>query len=174
MPLITQAEYARQRGVSRAYINKLTKQGKIPTEGQKIDSDKADAALNQSSLNPPRVDKPRTIVKPEHRSPERAPIVAAPRTPSYLQARTYNETYKAKMAELDYKKACGQVAEIGIFQRALEKSNAIIKQKLTGLPTKMAAELTNISSTAVVKGKLESEVLEILAELKNSVATLIE
>lgn len=45
MPLITQAEFARQQGFSRAYVAKLTKQGTVILEDGKVNVEQAELAL---------------------------------------------------------------------------------------------------------------------------------
>ena len=43
--LVSQAEYARQRGVSRQYVGQMVAKGILKLTGSKVDTDQADAAL---------------------------------------------------------------------------------------------------------------------------------
>lgn len=81
---------------------------------------------------------------------------------------------EADRAALKLARERKEVALISDFQCALEKHNAVIKQKLTSLPVKMAGELVNIDNKATIKDKLEAEIVEVLAELRNTPEKLLE
>ena len=53
---ISQAEFARRRGVTRGFINKLVKQGKLPLHDRKLDFEECEKIL--SNLRDPRQPKP--------------------------------------------------------------------------------------------------------------------
>jgi hypothetical protein len=49
VPLLSQKDYARRRGVTPQYVNKLVRQGKILLVGKKVDIKQADAAIKAFS-----------------------------------------------------------------------------------------------------------------------------
>jgi hypothetical protein len=146
MLLVSQREYARRKGCSAQYINKLVKEGKIPNEGGKIDPELADAALAQSRLL-------------------RMPSPAGAQRVSYAQARTVSETYKAKRAKLLYEKLSGSLVSLADVKRAQKQSNAIIRAKLLSIPTKLAPRLAGKHSAVELKAILQTEIYEVLREL---------
>jgi hypothetical protein len=98
---MTQAEYARHRGVTRQAVGKLVAAGKIKLHNGKIDAAEADFALGESieRLN--------------------SPAVEAREAPGLTRARTVTEVYRARMAELQYERALGNlVATEGVADAA--------------------------------------------------------
>jgi hypothetical protein len=92
---MTQAEYAKHRGVARQTIHKMVKAGKIPVGNDgKIDAAAADFALGE---NRARIDEPQAS------APQTAESIGLTR------ARTANEVYKARIAQLEYQKRLGNV-----------------------------------------------------------------
>jgi len=146
--LISQREYARRKGWTSPYINKLVKQGKIPNEGGKIDPEKADAALAANRVAPAR--------------PKQQP---GPMPVSYVQARTVSETYKAKKEKLLYERLTGKLVSLADVKRAQEQSNAIIRAKLLSIPTKLAPRLAGKHTAVELKAILQTEIYEVLREL---------
>ena len=61
MMLVSQAEYARQRGVSRQYVGQMVAKGIIGLSNRKVDTERADAAL--AALREPA--RPERRVKPD-------------------------------------------------------------------------------------------------------------
>ena len=74
--LISQSEYARQRGVSRQYVNRLVRQGVIALENGKIDPARADAAL-AARRDPARPERRKAINTDVQRAAETRPQDAA-------------------------------------------------------------------------------------------------
>src|SRR5216683_2506877 len=91
---MTQAEYARHRGVTRQAINKLVKGGSIElTPGGKIDAAAADRKLGEV--------RERIVAAEE-------PETASPAAVKKLtEAKTDTEVYRARAAQLDYEERIG-------------------------------------------------------------------
>jgi hypothetical protein len=100
-PFMTQAEYARHRGVTRQAVGKFVASGKIQLHNGKIDAAEADLALGQTieRVNSPPID--------------------SREAPGLTRARTVTEVYRARMAELQYERALGNlVAADGVADAA--------------------------------------------------------
>jgi hypothetical protein len=96
---MTQAEYARYRGVSPQAINKQVKAQKIPLRPNgKIDVAAADRTLGET--------RERVTLRDDVDEPPRA---APPEAPGLTKAKTATEIYKAKLARLDYEKKTGEL-----------------------------------------------------------------
>lgn len=93
---MTQAEYARHRGVTRQAVHKLVAAGKLPVieRGGKLMINAADADFALGA--PPRAAAP----------------AAAPAVESNIgltKARTATEVYRARMAKLEYERLLGRL-----------------------------------------------------------------
>lgn len=104
MELMTQADYARHRGVTRQAVNKAVGSGKIPVHGDKkqIDPAEADRAMG---LNVARV-----LADDGEEGPARQD--AAPTTSGLTRAKTATEVYRARLAELEYNERLGKLRPI--------------------------------------------------------------
>jgi|GEM_PF-3382622 len=111
---MTQADYAKHRGVKRQTIHKMVKAGKIPVGNDgKIDAAAADFALGE---NRARIDEPRTVS-------------AQPAESTGLtRARTVNEVYKARIAELEYQKRLGNaLPKDGVVEAASTCGEVVVR-----------------------------------------------
>lgn len=157
--MMTQAEYARHRRVSRQAISKLVKAGRIPVDGNgKIDPAAADFALGEDRS---RIDEPRA---------------AAPGESSGLtKARTATEVYKAKLAQLQYEKALGNVVSTeGVTQAAIACVEVVqrVVRRVSGLAEELAAVALKdgVPGTRVRLKQAEREILEQLSQAFDNLA----
>lgn len=116
MELMTQAEYARHRGVSRQAVNKAIDAGKIPTherDGKKklIDPAEADRAMG--------VNVSRVLADDDERETAAAP--RAPEASGLTRARTATEVYKARIAELEYNERLGKLRAVDDVTAAAQR-----------------------------------------------------
>lgn len=106
---MTQAAYARHRGVTRQAVGKAVGSGKIPVHPQKdgtklIDPAEADRAMG---LNVSRV----LADDDDGDAPPRPDAAAAPSS-GLTRARTATEVYKARIAELEYNDRLGKLRSV--------------------------------------------------------------
>lgn len=73
---------------------------------------------------------------------------------------------EANRAELKLLAEQGKLVPIEWVRNKQEKANYIIREKLLGLPTKMAPVVMGLKKISQVKAKLETEVHEVLEELR--------
>ena len=146
MQTMTQADYARHRGVNPSRINVLVKKGEIPVvktrDGPRIDVKGADAILNEKV----------GAKMPPNMPPQTSPGLAAAAghinaTPSGLaRARTATEVYKARLNQLRYEERIGQLVKAEDLVRSMEQCAEMVVRHLDRIPTKaeeMAAAFTS-------------------------------
>lgn len=141
MELMTQAQYARHRGVSRQAIGKLKKAGKIPVRKDgRIDPAEADHALGetQERINVP--DEPAAGGYVERESS------------ALTKAKTATEAYRAKVAQLDFEQRIGRLVAIEDVTRSMARCAELIVRELDQLPSRsddLCAAFTAGGSKAV-------------------------
>lgn len=156
---MTQAEYARHRGVSPPAINKLVKAGKIALdENGKIDAAEADFKLGEdrSRINQRDVDAP-------------GDDEARPGGVSGLtQARTVGAVYDAKMAELKWRAMAGELVRVpAVSEAAMQLIEACQRSvRLSGHADALLAAALKDGATGIrmVLRAMEREVLTRLCE----------
>ena len=186
MELMTQAEYARHRGVSRVAITKLVQNGRIPASAftvdpkdnkRKIDPAAADHALGETrqrillSADPDDdggdeggaggVD-PTFGSNAGTRSPQSDGIARL------TQARTATEIYRARTAELDYDQKVGKLLAVEDVTRSMEKCAAVIVRELEQLPN-FADEI----AAAIARDGLQGARI-VLKNISRNVRTALE
>ncbi|WP_440640266.1 hypothetical protein ACSHT2_02675 [Bradyrhizobium sp. PUT101] len=149
---MTQAEYARHRGVSRQAISKLIGNGKIPPSAivpgengaRLINPAVADHALGEGRervlLDPSETDDlladvegaapaPRAISPAPSARPEQHENIAA-----LTKARTETEVYRAERARLELEEKRGKLLKVEDVVASMEKCGAVIVRELEALP----------------------------------------
>lgn len=133
MENLTQAEYARHRGVKPPHINRLVKAGKIPVnENGRINAADADFALDGSAERP-RVSESAS-----------GSAFGESHSSRLTQAKTGTEVYRARLAQLEYEERVGKLVPISDVQRSMERCAEIIVRDLERLPA-LAEDLTVIA-----------------------------
>ena len=131
--LMSQVDYARHRGVSKQAVGKMVRDGRIPTQlhaGRKmIDPAEADFALGAS--------RSRVSSGPDEASGRTGPERDARTSSSGLtKARTDTETYRAKIAELEYNERVGRLIPLDDASRAMERCAEMMVRAIDQLPTR--------------------------------------
>lgn len=148
---MTQAEYARHRGVSRAAISKLVGRGRIPStaidEQGRINPVAADLALGEARQRvllaeagavdeaaigadddgDDAVDLGQAIARPA------API--NPALAELTKQKVSTETYRAELLRLEHQQKIGQLLPIEDVTAAMQKCAGVIVRELDQLPT---------------------------------------
>lgn len=167
MTLISQNEYAKQRGVSREAVRQHVASGKITLIDGKIDPVVADAQWAANVRNP----KPFT--QPKAADP--LPDSAIPQTVYDLHlARAKRETHEANIAEMKERQYAGELVEL----QAVEKANADIfvqtRNALERIPDKLAERLAAESDPFACRELLTTEIEQTLTDLATALATLAD
>ncbi|MDF1734945.1 MAG: hypothetical protein P1U37_06640 [Minwuia sp.] len=140
MSFVSQADYARRRGVSRQAISKAVATLGIPKDDKgRIDPDVADRMRGENS------DPSQEFVRPGPDMPSPAAVSEAPSAAdgdrqSYRDARAEREHYQAQTARLEYEKRMGQLLPRDMVVDAMSQAGTEIARALDALP-QLADEL---------------------------------
>ena len=154
MTLISQREFARQKGCSVQYVNKLVKEGRIKLTEGKIDPETANAAMS-SRLTPPRA----PAIETQYNKNVISKADTGPTPNSYLAARTFHETYKAKREKLLYEQLQGKVVDSDKILEAANSAFANCRVRMRGLAKSMAPILASHTSPAEIE-KIMADAIE--------------
>jgi hypothetical protein len=129
---MTQAEYARHRGVTRQTIHELVGKGKIP---YRVDDD--DTKL----INPADADfalgEARERVDDDDEDENTDGFAARPAPePTLTRARTATEIYRARIAELQYQRLRGELAPVADVKDAADRCALALVAELEQLPAR--------------------------------------
>lgn len=145
--LISPAEYARRRGVSRAAVTKAIRTGRITLIGDKLDPHVADVQW-QRNTHPSQA-----IRKALAQAHVRTPAAAAPASPappapggaerddSYLDGRRREQLARAALAELELAEKHGRLVNAEQLRPAYQQMIVSFRTELLALPGKIKAEV---------------------------------
>lgn len=176
MPTMTQADYARHRGFSRQYINRLVQAERIALDAEgRIDPAQADTAL-ESQADPARGmgDDGRRPPDSIGETPPAGQGAPGPAVPSFSEVRIRREEWKTKQAELDYKKQTGELLDRRETIEAAITAGRKIRGSLDLVPG-MAAEITAAAmgaGEAGVKALLRRKVRSLEEDIAAALAVL--
>ncbi|PJK29944.1 hypothetical protein [Minwuia thermotolerans] len=176
MAPVTQAGYAETRGVTRQYINKLTKEGRLRTIGPRkmIDPAEADQVLGYATEAAPDEEAPPAAAPVLDPDPEPGPSPRpAPATPAdsagmnYTRARAATETFRAKQAELELKQRMGQLLPRDMVVEAMSEAGVRIARHLDRLvrDADEIAEVAGRGGAREVRQMLRQKVRQLRAEI---------
>jgi transcriptional regulator with XRE-family HTH domain len=160
--LISQAELARRLGVSRQYVNRLVRSGKLELEGKKIDAAKAVAALRQvrDPARKYKTDEPADLDQP---APQPEP--AAKRQPTFAEAKTMKEVYLARMARLKYEEEAGKLVPKADVEARAADIGMVVKQNILSIPSRLMDQLADETDPREINAILEAELRRALEQL---------
>jgi len=129
---LSQSKYAEHRNVTKSYITRLVKEGRLHLIKGKLNVEMSDAELDNKSKD----DK----------------------APNYWSEKALHEKAKRELAELDLKLKSNQVVEVDQIGDHLDKIFSAVRQKLLGLPSKIAPLVQAEESVGGVRIVLESAI----------------
>jgi len=140
--LVTQAQYARHRGVTRQAVSKMVQAGRIPTHGRQrlIDPAEADVALEDTNARLRPADNLRLLEMP------------SVGVGSLTKMRTALTGFEARRAELRLRKEMGQLLEVEDVTRSMQACGAVIVRAIDDLPNhadRLATAFTRAGVDAV-------------------------
>ncbi len=172
--LISQAEYARRKGVSRQYIHRLITQGKIPIDEEKrIDPDIADAVLAEMAdparrLNDEPEDEDATI--PEETYTEGGGAPTGNGHTSFAKFRSAREGYQAKLAQLDYEERAGKLVKKDDVEREAFDAARLMRDRFLSLPQELAGTLVNMTDEKEIIKYLRGKIRDALMDASNDIS----
>ncbi len=137
--LLTQKQFAEQRGWSKQYVNQLVKQGKIPLTNGLIDPAAADVALTQSR-DSSRQGRFRTDAM-HHEAEENDSSVPAGAPKSFVRARTVRENYRALREKAEYDLRIGELVNYREVQAAAQDAGVATRDCIMALAPDIATAI---------------------------------
>jgi hypothetical protein len=166
--LVSQAEYARQRGVSRQYVGQMVSKGIIWLLNRKVDTDQADAAL--AALREPARPERREQHEPAVATPVPLPTATIPATTSdlptlLLKSRIKSEVERAKLLEIKARVEAGKYIAVDDVKAAAFNRARVVRDALLNIPERLAAMLAAEADERRVHQILALEIRAALEEL---------
>ena len=140
---LSQSKYAEHRNVTKGYIGRLGKEGRLHLIKGKLNVEMSDAELDNKSND----DK----------------------APNYWREKALHEKAKRELAELDLKLKSDQLVEVDQVGEHLDKIFSAVRQRLLATPSKIAPLVHAEESVGGARIVLESAVFEVLSELSEYV-----
>ena len=173
--MMTQAEYARYRGVSRQAVSKAVRAGRIVlSEEGRIDPEAADASWRRNTdpskpsnsvAGDPRGAVPRT--RRSIRQAQHATTTNSSSGPDYHVSRAVRETYLAKLVRLEYELKTGKLIDAEESRHAAFQDNRRVRDLLLAIPDRTAAQLAACSELAECHRLLAAEIRRACEELSD-------
>lgn len=178
---VSQREFARRIGRSHVWVNRLVHEGRLPSnergqiplsEGleawrhsqQPGDDIRREAAAKQRAKAASQKKKSTSEQLPNVEVPTSGPTVARVNE-AYNRARLAEKTYQAKLRELEYKEASGELIPAGEVEDDASKTGAEVRERLMALPPRVAA---------ICEGKQAREIERIIEEAINETLTALQ
>lgn len=162
---LSQAEYAKHRGVSEAAVSKAIKAKRITlTQDGRIDPVAADAQWAANSRV--RAGTGRSPA-PSTRDPSEGADegVEKPGSNDYWDARSRREMAEAETAEMELAKLKGELIEVKAVENVWSKTCSAVREHLLQVRARLAPQLAAESDPFKVDQLLEAEHNQALAEL---------
>ena len=166
MPLIKRSEFADAHGWHRSYVSRLVQQGVVmlTTDGL-VDSEDADRRI-AAARDP----------KKQHVTDRHAKARAGGRPPpardrnasinaTYHQAKTFREGFEARLAQLKYEKAIGELIPAADVQRHVYESYKRVASALDQIADLLAPMVAAESDPFVIREIIDVEISRIRNEL---------
>ncbi len=183
MPLISQAEFARLRGVSPAAVCYAVKEGRINLIDGKIDPDVADIQWKKNTRNPkaafaqpkPMIDfaaiAAAKATQPDPTQP--LPDSAITQTVYDLQlSRAKREHHEANIAEMRERHKAGELVELAQVHLAYTTLAAQLRAALERIPDKIAPRLAAESDEHAIHTLLLAELDQAMLDMATTAAQL--
>jgi len=164
---MTQAEYARYRKVNRSYINRLAKRGILVLRGKLVDAAASDAVLDDRPVD---FEARQSTSGTETRLPTEVGAGAGvPPATSFAQARTAEMIFRARLRKLEYETKSGKLIPADEVKVQWFKLGRQIRDKLLGMPAKLAPQLAALTDTREVRELLDAEIEANLRALQDDI-----
>lgn len=166
--LMTQAEYARYRNVSKQAISDLIKRGIITLIAGKIDPEYADMQCARM-LNPA---KSKSLQQAE--APSDAPRSKVTEISDYQRHRAERERIEMETAQLDLDERRGELIDRTGVLRGLTEAGHALRDQLMGLPRRLAPELAGCGDPQKAERDLEAEMRAVCDQFAKTLIARLE
>ena len=162
---MTQAEFSRLRGVNPVTVSRWARLGYIVFEGKLVHVAKSIDRLEG------RFGETRAREANEIAAATIPPKLTAKTPFTQVEASRVKENFVALSKELDYDKASGAVVDADLAAAGIAAVLLVVKNKLLGLPSRLAPALLNVTDPEIARAALAEGVSEALEELSASAVT---
>jgi hypothetical protein len=162
---MSQAEYARHRGVSAVAVHHAVKGGRIKLTDGKVDSDEADrlwAERSRARVKTP-LDKARGKAAPPPEPPSYDDDDDAGEV-DYFKERAALTREQRLAAEINRRKMVGELIEKAEVRAEFAKQAGAVRDGLLNIPARLAPVLAAETSLAAVQTLLDTEIRAVLAQ----------
>ncbi|CAG1000248.1 hypothetical protein ARNL5_04039 [Anaerolineae bacterium] len=173
--LLTMNAYAKRRGVSHTAVAKAVKAGRISRTAEGLINPEAADRQWADNTDP---SKPLNSVtgNPRHRrnmdspsmsssNPETASTAQAGGLPPYSQSRAIREAYEARLRKLEYEVRIGKLISADEVKVVAFNIARITRDKLMGIPDRLAPILAGISDSHEAHRLLSAEIRLVCEDL---------
>lgn len=160
--LISQAEYARRRGVSPQAVSLAVRAGRIPTSRGKINRRAADRAWRANTDQA----KPRNSVNGQPRA-----VRTNGKATSYAANRASRELYQAKITRMEYEELMGQLVRVDVVRATWFRRARQARDLVLAIPDRLAPVLAACSDAFEVQRILAEELRRACEELNREPET---
>jgi phage terminase Nu1 subunit (DNA packaging protein) len=157
---MSQAEYARHRGKSRQYVSRLAARGILVVRGGRVDVAASDAVLD---------DKPVDVEPSPEATAARPAGDATQPAGSFAQAKTAEMIFRAKLRKLEYETRTGKFISADEVKVKWFQITRQIRDKLLGLPSKLAPQLAALNDMKEIRDLLDAEIAATLRSLQEDI-----
>lgn len=177
LPLVSQAEYARHRGVSREAVRKALSVGRIrananglidPTEADAMWAANSSAGSSASPPLAPQAPAPAQPAPPTDGDLEGVQY-SMPAGMTLVQSMTEKNYISAQRTKLELEKASGKLVEVALVQDVAFTAAHNARDRILSLPERIGDELAAITDAAELKRRLRAELRLITDELAGDV-----
>ena len=181
MPIVSQAEYARLRGVSKKTVTKWKQEGKLVLAGDGIDVEASDAYLKKYRRDGLKGNaKGNDLGNEGNALPSALPVIAAGETGEQAairilttegadmtleEARRVKENYLALLGQLEYDQKSGLVVLVADVAQAVGSEYAKVRTRLLSIPAEQAPRIHRLKTVTEVQDALQELITDALEEL---------
>lgn len=169
----TRSEYAAHLGASKAYVTKLGHQGRLverEINGKLLIDVELTDRLIRNTTDMSKARNGANAAPSRTPSSAIAPIADGGKVDAiFRQAQAQERAYHAKLAELEWKKAIGELVPAADVTAELSRVFATFREAMQQIPGRVAAVLAAESDQARIHQVLDGEIRSALLHLKERV-----
>ena len=166
----TRAEYAAHIGASGPYVTKLGHQGRLverEVNGKRMVDFELTDRLVRNTADLGRARNGANAAPGRAPSTPIAPLAESGKVDAiFRQAQAQERAYNAKLAELEYKRAIGEVVSAADVEAELSRVFAAFREAMMQIPARVSAVLAAETDAAKVADTLTDEIRRALLQLK--------
>lgn len=167
--LISQAEYARRRGVDPTTVRDAIRAGRITLIDGRIDPDVADvqwARNTRARVGSGQAPASSSAAHAQGAGEGGAATAARPET--YEEARRRREMAEAALAELKLMEQMGDLVRVAAVRSAVAKLAAGLREGLMQIPSRLAPVLAAETDAAAVHDQIAAELRQVLEQVTSA------